>query len=580
MAQALGSISDLPEDILAGILLSVCVNPEGPGGAERVSMRQVRVLCSVCTTWRDVLRSSWERASCSLTRNANVALQELRSLRNVTHVSILEASESTRPGWLWRGLTAGFPLLTSFHLAVGGTYQALEDLSLFLSLGTNIQELSLAFDNSRHLKFMRAVGVFDSYSRYYHRYLESLEAMDFASLAHLKKLTLDFRKISLPSQYLNGRCFPVSRTLAQVASLEEIHISVKNLSSPLPPWLAALPALAGVRLTGNPGASVLDPEASMTQLRELSIRSFAMGAREMDAVSRMTRLTALQLVSLGGQESPLPLLRLSPTLRRLELGCAIVPQNAVPLPNLEDLTLRVTAAVQPDYFAFTPGLRKLDLSLERDVVWPRLEHHLTQLTFLALDLSSEVDPGEPPLHVWRIDEAHTRSLRVLVLRTCRLLPAVGGLLNLERHVVVSLRCTCEKDGLYYDSHAEYEAAQQRRTCGRLPPGDAWQLFKDTRYTSRRPPAVPAPAARAVSRAVLPMDRHMDSDLAVRVRQVSERRDFPARLVWAANDERAAPWRSSWSMRRPSRGGFLTAARLLLQWKGPKKPETLCTFTLR
>eukprot|EP00897_Mesotaenium_endlicherianum_P006097 jgi/Mesen1/5515/ME000279S04723 len=547
MAQALGNISDMPEDILAGILLSLCVSTWVPYGSKTTDMIEVKKLSSVCTRWRDVLLSSCNRASWSLTANADLALQKLRSLKNVTHVTTRGASGSRNTGLLLRGLAEGFPRLTSFHLTVGGNNQDLEDLSLFLSFRTNIQELSLAFDNSYSLGCSRMCK--DSYFRYYRRYLEALEAMDFAPQTHLKKLTLDWRSQSFPLKDLDGCCFPVSHTLAQVASLQELHIRVAHLAVPLPPWLAELPAFAGLRLRGDPGISVLDPEASMTQLRELSIQSSLVGTREMDAVSRMSHLTALELVAFQGPHTiESPLLRLSPTLRRLKLECHFVPRCVTPLPLLEELNLYVTTAIQPDYFAFTPGLRRLDLSLWKGVVWPRLDHHLTQLTSLALDFVSpktramapEEGPGEP---VWCISRVYTPALQGLVLRSCRLLPIIGGLFALEGHLAVSLWCTCHVHTSYYDSHAEYAASQQGRPCQRLPPGDARQLFKDTRDTGKMPPMNPAPAAQTVAP-------------AAGVRQMSEQEEV---MEVSGRQPAAGATRSRWALWRSFGGGCFTTS---------------------
>eukprot|EP00897_Mesotaenium_endlicherianum_P004043 jgi/Mesen1/3667/ME000202S02758 len=529
VAQAMASISDLPDDILKRILLRVCVyntlysrvdgDPmsvfllHDPGGRkEQVCKRRVRSLSSVCTRWRDVLLSQIKRVSRSLEEegSANRALRELHSLRSVTHVSVYGASGNKVTRRFLRGLVAtGFPLLTSLHitLTLSKDHAALDQLSLFLYLKTNFQEMYVAF---------RYVGSDDSYDddvgdmlESFKFYCEILEDMDFAPQARLKRLTLNYLDLSIFSKRLDTPHFPVSTSLARLASLEELCLRLHTLKMPLPPWLAELPAFVGLRISlpRDLPPQVEHSVRLVTGLRELSIQCYEVGAREMDLVSRMTRLTALQLHSSAysrstGLATSQGTLRLgpSPTLRKLDISVDVVPKwTGLPLLLLEDLTLSDTAAVQPDYFAFTPNLRKLDVFLSKGMAWPRLEF-LSQLTSLSVDLDCTAvgdvpdvpneEPQQPMWHVGAAPLAHV--LQTLELRTCQLLPLLGGLHTLERHVVVLLRCTCNGIGFrgssWYDSHAKYAAAAaEGRPCRRLPAGDARQLFKDTRRPAQRPP---------------------------------------------------------------------------------------------
>eukprot|EP00897_Mesotaenium_endlicherianum_P008025 jgi/Mesen1/7250/ME000373S06321 len=501
MAQAVASISDLPDGILEPILRSACADANSR--AKKLSTLQVHRLSSVCARWRDVLLSTCQRALCSFSKDADGALRELRSLKNVTHVSIDRASENEASGVLLRGLALGFPLLTSFTFALRGDHRALDKLSSFLSLRTNIQVLGLLFDTTR--AFQNEGSCL--------RYRKALEDLDFASQARLRKLTLDCCQLSAgPLGALDGgRYFPVSPTLAQVASLEELRISVHFLDAPLPPWLAELPAFFGLKIWDHSDAPppVVASLRSMTGLRELALQCLEVGPKEMDLISRMRQLTTLELrwdISLtpgdsAPNDSSLLSWSASRTLQKLKLCGDVMPRNATPLPLLEDLTLEASTAIQPNYFAFTPSVRRLEMVLYEGTAWPNLAC-LSQLTSLSLSVSqysrndaegdeldsSEGEGTEGPR--WHICRAHTHTLQTLELCSCKLLPLVDGLLALERHVAVSLLCTCHSHyGHWFDCHAEYQhAAAQERPCHLLPPGDARQLFKDTRRPAPGPPA--------------------------------------------------------------------------------------------
>eukprot|EP00897_Mesotaenium_endlicherianum_P007308 jgi/Mesen1/6605/ME000338S05775 len=383
--QASVSISDLPSGVLEHILLSSCVTFNPEKCRDVVSMPQVKTLSSVCTKWHAVMLSSCERASHGPPRNptrAQAGLRELRTLRNTTHVSASDWSNDSDTGF-FRELASGFPLLTSFHLKLFGSYKVLDRLSSLLSLQTNIQELSVMFNNGMDLFLHGSSGVNGRRRRYW----AALEGMDFASQAHLKRLTLDYM-VQFPEEISYKRCFPVSPTIAQLAGLEELRIGVMAWVAPLPSWLVKLPALAGLTILDEwrERTSLLavlsyvagaDFQRSLAGLRDLTLGAVEVCASEMDLLSTMGKLTALKLDLDPPSESPSTprgdaLLLLSPTLRKLSITGNLIPQNARPLPLLEDLTLAVQAAIQLDYFAFTPNLRKLDMVLTKGVARPHL----------------------------------------------------------------------------------------------------------------------------------------------------------------------------------------------------------------
>eukprot|EP00897_Mesotaenium_endlicherianum_P006633 jgi/Mesen1/5999/ME000304S05007 len=497
MARALVNILDLPDGILESILLSVTLIPDAESREEVVSMPQVRRLSSVCTKWRSALLSSCKRASCRCGEDADGALHELRSLRNVTHASVDEVFVDA--GFL-NVLATGFPLLTSFSLTFKGNHKVLDNLSSFLSLKVDIQELHLDFKYSRCFSY-------DDNS--WPLYRKALEDLDFSKQVQLARLTLCYDKLSFPFGVLDDHCFPISPTLAQLASLRELCIRLGAPFAPLPLWLAEHPAFFGLRVDPFGSSLLLVPlmnsMRSSTRLRELSFLHVKYGLWEMDLASRLSHLTSLQLHwddDFGfGAFCTQGLLLLSSTLRKLDMSCDAIPENARLLPLLEDLTLEVTRAIQPDYFAFTPNLRELRMTFTKEVAHPHLQY-LARLTSLSLDLrdlslnprDSDNDAQIPEEPVWHICGAHTRRLQMLLLRTCKLLPLVDGLLNLDRNVAVSLRCRCERyDGPWYSSYAEYAAAQGGSPCRRLPLGSARQLFKDTRRPVLGPPA-PGPCS--------------------------------------------------------------------------------------
>eukprot|EP00897_Mesotaenium_endlicherianum_P003511 jgi/Mesen1/3188/ME000184S02252 len=380
--QAASSISDVPDAVLERILRSACtICGVGYSRKQEISMSRVRSLSTVCPRWRDALLSSWQRAFCSSKNDAPRALKELCTLKNVTHVSIPLACQNQVTGRLLRGLARGFPLLTSFKLILNVRHEIFNSLSAFLSLRTNIQELTLEFDFVNYFEYVENAR---------RRLWKALKALDFASQAHLKTLTLrhSFRS-SYASQEFLGRCLPVSRTLAQLASLQELHVEVDYLTVSLPPWLAKLPALAGLKIDNFLGAPppVVASVRSMTGLRALALGCKQAGAREMDLVSSMSQLTSLELCWSTAQDQLI--LGLSSTLRKMKITGGVIPRNARPLPFLEDLTLYVTKRIQRDYFAYTPSLRRLHMSLAKGVALPHLEG-LSQLTYLALHLSEDV----------------------------------------------------------------------------------------------------------------------------------------------------------------------------------------------
>eukprot|EP00897_Mesotaenium_endlicherianum_P005621 jgi/Mesen1/5087/ME000252S04204 len=353
--------------------------------------------------WRDLLHSSCTRASCREGSHADMALRELRSYRNATHVLAPVTLQEEDPPRFLKGLAAEFPLLTSFHLTVSGNLRNLCHLSLFLSLKTDARELHPASSDEAFNKRDSATC---------RRYAEALEALDFAAQARLEKLTLDYDDLNFPSDALEGSCFPRNAVTAD-GPAGAPRQRRRPGSSPGAPWLASLPAFAGLQFRRNPRAPplVLD----------------SLGAAERDAISRLSQLASLELrwtpvfrrAAAAAAEGPLlssPLL-LTTALHQQHCQGDVIPHNARQLPLLEDLSLEATAAIQFGYFAFTPALRSLSLSLSR------------------------ADPSGGAM--WRVCGAHTRALRTLVLRSCRLLPLVGGLLALECHVALSLCCTCE-----------------------------------------------------------------------------------------------------------------------------------------
>eukprot|EP00897_Mesotaenium_endlicherianum_P008028 jgi/Mesen1/7253/ME000373S06319 len=398
MAEALVSIADLPDGILEPILLSACVKTRGL--SKVISESQIETLSRVCTRWHNLLLSSYKRASFCYCRDAKRMLQGLQRVKHVTHVSVGYVSRNRHLGKILRGLATGFPLLTSFDLLLTGDHKVLDRLSSFLSVKTNIQELLLKF-------YTNCIST-DSCNR--KRYQKALEDFDFTSQVHLKKLTLDCTGLSpfFDGLVLDGCCFPFSRSLAQLASLQELHIVVNGVGIPFPLWLAKVPACCGLYIQGYHGGppSFADSLGSLTGLRKLAISCAEIGRRStapiinVEFVAAMSQLASLQLDMEGRSVRRLSL---SPTLRELGISGHAIPTNATRLPLLEDLTLHIREAIQPDYFAFTPSLRKLKIYLMEGVAWPHLEY-LTQLTSLCL-LYPEAygDMGDHDEPVWHLE---------------------------------------------------------------------------------------------------------------------------------------------------------------------------------
>eukprot|EP00897_Mesotaenium_endlicherianum_P001734 jgi/Mesen1/1589/ME000134S00698 len=373
----------------------------------------------------------------------------------------------------------------SKNLNFFGNNKDLEVLSLFLSLKTDIRELSLYT-----VKQYREAVIWDYFKR-------ALERLDFTPQVHLKKLTLGVAYhlyLEIPDRWTGGFCIPVSTTLTQLAGLEELHISVDKLAeeAPLPPWLAELPAFVGLRLlemNGAPCSSFLNSLGRMTRLKELVMTGVTFIESEMDAVSKLSHLTSLVLEesSIGTSMTPFCL---TTTLRELSCPGEALALLRTTLPLLEELTLTETKLekeFEPTYFARTPNVRSLTLFLREERGAGSYLEHLTGLTSLCVDEGFEhYQPEEP---IWHICEAQVHALQVLELRSCKLLLLIDGLLSLEGHVAVSVRCTCPGspigDRRWFSSHAEHVDA--RSTCHKLPAGVARQLFRGTRRPTPKAP---------------------------------------------------------------------------------------------
>eukprot|EP00897_Mesotaenium_endlicherianum_P006716 jgi/Mesen1/6072/ME000031S05340 len=501
--RALTSISDLPESILEHILRSACVDTLGEQDdrrREKISETQVKDVTRLCTTWRDVVRASYTCAAWNYSEDVDVALSQLRTLRNVTHIRVL-ATLSHKDMWFLKELAVGFPLLTSFHLSLLGKEKDLEILSLFLSLKTDIQELHLVLDID--LGHPTDLAAWDSHrASAWDSYRKALENMDFSQQVQLKKLTFDFSNIfedlaDLPNEF----CIPISKTIALLVNLQELHVHVEHLAevASLPPWLADFPAFVGFRIqeSQDPLCSVfLDSLGRMTGLKEVVMFGHALEGPECEAISKLSQLTSLVIMSVEecdmDPEEDL-LWRLSSTLQKLECWGNTLSRVDGSLPLLEELKLEQVSSPEASeltLFAGTPNVRSLKLSLvEEEGAWPHLEH-LTGLTSLSLDLgiSEETYDEEQPL--WHMCPAQVPALEVLELKSCRLLRLIDGLLALEPQVAVGVFCTCHSaDGTWVDfwfsSHAEH--ITRGSVCNRLPADVARQLFKGTRRPTARPP---------------------------------------------------------------------------------------------
>eukprot|EP00897_Mesotaenium_endlicherianum_P010753 jgi/Mesen1/9706/ME000069S09105 len=182
---------------------------------------------------------------------------------------------------------------------------------------------------------------------------------------------------------------PVSPTVAQLAGLQRLHISISNQHQsglpPLPPWLAEVPAFVkfGYQIGRNSSPRLLmDSLRVMTGLQELLLIALE---EDCNVVSCMSQLTSLVLALVPARTPPAAseLLLLSTHLVKLAIRGNNIPQNETPLPHLEDLSLDIGLAIQPNYFAFTRHLRSLRLAVRKELeVWPCLEY-LTQLTSLS-----------------------------------------------------------------------------------------------------------------------------------------------------------------------------------------------------
>eukprot|EP00897_Mesotaenium_endlicherianum_P006718 jgi/Mesen1/6074/ME000031S05345 len=386
------SILDLPVGILERILQSACVDTERTqtdGQIKGISKNTVECITRVCTRWRDLVRSSCKIARCDSLTEPDVALSQLETLRNVTHVQVSRFLEYEHLGFL-RKLATGFPLLTFFDLSFRGSQKDLEVLSLFLSLKTDIQELTLYT-----AKFVPDPGNWNLYRG-------TLESLDFTPQVHLKKLTLSVRYDPLP-RFTGGFCIPVSTTLTQLAGLEELHITVDEFAEEayLPPWLAELPAFVGLRsvnMNGAPCSSFINSLARMTSLEELFLTGVTFNASEMGAVSKLSHLTSLIIEESKFAASMAPF---CPTTTLRELSCPgeVLPLLGTTLSLLEELTVMDMSLVKtskPTYFARTPNIRSLTLLIrEERGAGPPLEH-LTGLTSLCLDETFEYYDAESP----------------------------------------------------------------------------------------------------------------------------------------------------------------------------------------
>eukprot|EP00897_Mesotaenium_endlicherianum_P006734 jgi/Mesen1/6089/ME000031S05360 len=479
-SKASTSILDLPVGVLEPILKSVCVDiwkRLASGRAGGISGAQVKCMSSVCTRWRDVVRSSYQRACCGSLRNIDMALSQLHTLKNVTHIRVREALTRKHARFM-RALATEFPLLTSFHLTFG--VEDLEMLSLLLSLKTDIRELQLVM-KSLYLESTTWDG-----------YRKALEDMDYTPQVHLKKLTLNFTRlsnVSFPDFSSDGCCIPVSTTLGELAGLQELHVKVGNSAgwANLPLWLAELSAFVGLQIKyhDNPWSSFLDSLGKMTGLKELVIAGHMLNALEYGVVSKMSRLTSLVLGESTVSTSVGPVC-LTTTLQKLRCAGEVLPKVSMSLPLLEELTLTDVSieASQLAFFQRTPNVHFLHLTLlQRKGAWPHLKH-LAGLTSLSLDLSPWGRDRKEP--VWHICEAQVPALQVLELHSCRLLPLIDGLLELECHVAVSVCCICPKRTVsWFTSHAELVA--EGNACDRLSADAARQLFRGTRRSTPKPP---------------------------------------------------------------------------------------------
>eukprot|EP00897_Mesotaenium_endlicherianum_P006717 jgi/Mesen1/6073/ME000031S05337 len=349
-------------------------------------------MSSVCTRWRDVVRSSYQRPRCDRLLDVQVALSQLHNLRSVAHVWVIPALDRKHIGFL-RGLATRFPLLTSFDLGFRGGEKDLEVLSLFLSLKRDIRELSLGLymkeeENPADTATWECVS-------------KALQSLDFSRQVDLKKLSLDYSCLEFPSTSHGRCCVPVSTSLAQLTGLQELKVAVENLPGVvfLPNWLSYLPAFVGFRMRNldyPPSSSFLYSLGKMTSLKELVMTGHVFDASEMDVFSKLGRLTSLELDVIDSEAVPAeePLC-VSSTLQKLCCWAEVLPRVRRPLPLLEDLTLKNVSvhASKPTFFAHTPNIRSLHLTFEdEEGAWPHLER-FTRLTSLSLD-SCYFDGGE------------------------------------------------------------------------------------------------------------------------------------------------------------------------------------------
>eukprot|EP00897_Mesotaenium_endlicherianum_P006730 jgi/Mesen1/6085/ME000031S05356 len=490
-ARASTDILDLPTGVLERILRLSCAEVHRMQGGRRgggISMTQIKCMSSVCTRWRDVVRCSYTRIRCDSLGDVDVAVSQLRSFGNVTHASVSIDGHPNHPKFL-RQLVRRLPLLTSFHLNLGsdGRHTDLAPLSYFLHMKTNIRELYVRFE------YKDSGTYYWDQESYWRWYLEAMERLNFNPQVHLKKLTLDFSQLRFSMRH--SCCIPVSTTLRGLTNLEELHILVNPSSwesKILPHWLAELPAFVGVHLLNchYNCSTFLDSLGKMTGLKELAMTGRVFDASKMDVVSRLSRLTSLELDIISYQAAPArEPLHLSSTLRKLSCNSELLPRVRGSLPLLEELKLTKVGseASRLTYFALTPNVCFLHLTLlARKGAWPHLEH-LAGLTSLILEPCWQRSHGLGPKdYIWHMCAAQTPALQVLELHSCELLGYIDGLLALERCVATSLRCTCRAEhGPWFSSHAEYVAGGS--VCRRLPADAAGQLFKGTRRPTAKSP---------------------------------------------------------------------------------------------
>eukprot|EP00897_Mesotaenium_endlicherianum_P005460 jgi/Mesen1/4942/ME000247S04238 len=319
-----------------------------------VEEKRVRACRGVCRTWSRVITCSHKRVRLAGS-NADVAsaLDELRVYRSVTHVRLggsFSRSDGPSPfvffdGELLRGLTEGFPLLTSLHVELCREGGSLPDLAHFFSHRTSLRALQLTLADSvpssgrweyprRMLPSLAALQPL----RELHLRLDfpsEVGAAELGAVASLRALT------SLTLQYENCSGSEAARESLARAVFNPRLRKLRLRCDWLPPLRAPLPLLedlqlhVGVEHEGGPLPQArLDDLRESRRHRQYGLFAFTPALRSLDLAltntplwpklgSHLSGLTSLTLFHMA-ESGAVCDIGCMPALKVLNVDCCMV----------------------------------------------------------------------------------------------------------------------------------------------------------------------------------------------------------------------------------------------------------------